>query len=395
MLPFKKLFLPFLCFLLCINTSASLSFELGRNVEHALVQKGVPFNAIQTWVHLISCLFFLALMLILRKIRFETLFKSCLVSIALVLPISIYLLSSSPLSYFLTSLFSYPILTFLGWAYINQITEVSEGKKYYFLLLCLISIIYTCIAVPLTIVSRLGSSFPSFPLLLGVWACLSLAWACHRWIQKKAPKRIAAQKTLIAAPSPWPSLILFSILVIGFKLILSLNAPLFGSYIEHAAASSPSEYSSFLGKHAFYSGLGILVIFILSPIVGPSLLRAKGWKFCMFLIPLFGLAALLAPRISSNHFAYTFEQILLKGLDYSWLFPLLQVAFLCFPVQERFLAQAWVFLALAPLLEWGLKWLQLDSSGILAVSLVVLVCMAASIWTLAKLKPTIIEKNHS
>ncbi len=391
--PFKKLFFPLLCLLLCINTSTSLTFELGRNIEHSLVQKGIPFLAIQTWVHFLSCLFFVALVLILRKIRFELLFKTALLSIAIALPISVYLLSSSPLSYFLTSLFSHSILTFLGWAYINQITKVSEGKKYYFILLCLSTVVFMIFAIPLTIFSRLGPAFSSLPLLLGTWGCLALTWLCDCWIRKKSPDRIPLQKAIIAFPRPWPSLILFSILFVGFKLILSLNAPLFGSYIEHAAAVSPSEYNSFLGKHAFFSGLGILVIFILAPVIGPRLLKIKGWQFCMFLLPVFGLIALLIPQILSNPFSYTCEQTLFKGLDYSWLFPLLQIAFLCFPLRERFLAQAWVCLALAPLLEWGMKWLQLDASGILAVSIVILICMTASIWTLAKLKPAITEKT--
>ena len=68
------------------------------------------------------------------------------------------------------------------------------------------------------------------------------------------------------------------------------------------------------------------------------------------------------------------------------MFPLLQIAFLSFPVKERFLAQAWVFLAVSPLLEWSWKWLQLDASGILSVSFVIIACMAVSIWALGKQK---------
>jgi hypothetical protein len=389
MLPFRKLLLPFLCFLLCINTAASLSFELGRNIEHSLVQKGIPFLAVQTWVNLLSYLFFAALALLVRKVRFITVFKISLIAISLILPISVYLLSFSPLSYFLTALFSHPVLSFLGWAYINQITKVSEGKKYYFLLLCLSTAFFMTIAIPLTVVSRLGTSFSSLPLLLGTWLCLGLTWRCNGWIQKRSPDCIPHQQATITFPRLWPTLILFSILFVGFKLILSLNAPLFGSYIEYAATSAPSEYNSFLGKHAFFSGLGILGIFILAPLLGPRLLRIKGWRFCMLLLPIFGLIAITVPQINSSPFSYTFEQTLFKGLDYSWTFPLIQIAFLCFPLQERFLAQTWVFLAIAPLLEWGLRWLQLDPSGILAVSVVILVCMAASIWTLAKFRPAI------
>jgi hypothetical protein len=107
MTSFRKLFLPFFCFLLCINTSTSLSYELGRKIEHSLVQQGVPFLAIQIWLHLLSALFFISLVLLLKKVQFNTLFKILFISIALILPMSTYLLSSSLLSYFLTSLFCY------------------------------------------------------------------------------------------------------------------------------------------------------------------------------------------------------------------------------------------------------------------------------------------------
>jgi hypothetical protein len=106
----------------------------------------------------------------------------------------------------------------------------------------------------------------------------------------------------------------------------------------------------------------------------------------MMMLPILGLFAILAPKISSSPFAYTLEQILLKGLDYAWMFPIIQIAFLFLPLKERFLAQAFVFLAISPLLEWGCKWLQLDSSGILAVSLFILLCMALSIWVFGKQK---------
>ncbi len=139
-------------------------------------------------------------------------------------------------------------------------------------------------------------------------------------------------------------IIALSILLSGFTLVHSLNGPA----IREAMGSLTPDV---MGKQAMMIGFGIIFLAILSLILGPWLVQKKGWKFCVTSSLILGVLATALSLFYAKPLFTAGEQIFLTGLEYVWITPLIQMAFLSYEKKERLRTQGWVFLVAAPLLE--------------------------------------------
>jgi hypothetical protein len=113
------------------------------------------------------------------------------------------------------------------------------------------------------------------------------------------------------------------------------------------------------------------------------MLRTQGWKKAVLIAPLLGLLATLGVILKPAPISSMIDMSLLKGLQYAWIFPLIQMAFLTYPLRLRVLIQACVVLVFAPLFEVIMPFLAqlfvvtgVDSWAGLILSLAILGVMA-------------------
>jgi hypothetical protein len=111
-------------------------------------------------------------------------------------------------------------------------------------------------------------------------------------------------------------------------------------------------------------------------VVGPWLLKHKGWKFSIHLLLALSALSTLPLFFTDNSAAYFINQVVLASAEFAILIPLLQIAFTSYEFKERFMMQACVFLVLAPLFTLGVRQFQTPAIVNILLALIILAFMA-------------------
>ncbi len=114
----------------------------------------------------------------------------------------------------------------------------------------------------------------------------------------------------------------------------------------------------------------------------------------MLIAPISGAIAISAALISSQPWAEPASRFILRGFEFAWIFPLVQIAFLSYPQKDRFAIQAYAFLVIAPLLEWGTEWLKLGTPAAPLASFAILGFMTLCVVILAKNNKSLTVRNQ-
>lgn len=398
----KTLFFPLACLVALCIAAALFSNNLGTVIESSILKEKGANSLINLFLETQKPLFgigkfllFVIGILFLRKINFNKIFRFCLVFLGAVLILSISLFRSSKIGYCMTTQFCPPILLFLGWAYVNQITQRLEGMKYYFALNGVASLI----ALPSyfvfqALIAMTGSLSSTSPILLApALACLGIIWLCDHWIQNQSKDRVQIEETPLPSPNPWSSAFLLGFIFVSLTLMNILNAPAFQSHIK-TSTTSISEYPAVMLNHGIVVRIGIIMLTILSLFVGPKLLDRKGWKFSILIAPILGACALIAFLCMPPQWGYTFYETALKSVKEAWVFPLIQIAILCSPQKDRFFTQALTFLVFSPLISWGAGWITMGTLGVSVLSFVILGLMAVCSTLMGKNNPLLSHQNN-
>ena len=104
------------------------------------------------------------------------------------------------------------------------------------------------------------------------------------------------------------------------------------------------------------------------------------------LVPAFGSLAIFVLCFGPLMWGHSLSQAILKGIEYAWVVPLVQIAFLWYPQKDRFLVQASVCLVISPLFEWGAGFLNFGSFVSLTISFAILGLMSVCALNCARMR---------
>jgi MFS family permease len=176
--------------------------------------------------------------------------------------------------------------------------------------------------------------------------------------------------------------------MVGLQLVINLHAPAFKELVI-TSSSSTNESAAYMGRYAMIAGISTLLLSLISLFIGPQLLRSKGWRFSTLIAPLLGIIGtftlLVHPLLSS----YMMQQVALRALEYGWMVPLVQIAFLTYSQSERFLIQGCALLVIAPLLHLGTQLVQLNISSPFLISFFIFALMIAATLIIVKKNRTL------
>lgn len=378
----KKLFLPLALFLALVNLVSVQSIHLRNIFQTNALSKGVDYTGFFQNAELFSVAIFALLIWSVRKVNFRKIFYSTLLLVALLL-IGSVLMGDTKISCFITGIFCSQLLLFIGWAYVNQIFNLSQGAKSYFALNFVVGLLLTPLSfIKMTeLVTPISSWSPLFVSLVA----LGLIWACDRWIQSKL-KDFKPDLSSVAPSGFAKTTLSLGLMISALNLAFFLISFSFKSGMVKNLVNV-NDYAGMMGNYALMSGISILAFTLLSLWVGPKILQTQGWRKAFLIAPALGLLATLGVILKPVPIASLIDMSLLKSLQYAWIFPLIQIAFLTYPLRLRVFIQACVVLVFAPLFEVAVPFIMMlgiDSWVEPLLSLVILGLMGWCAWWIGK-----------
>lgn len=379
---FQRKFLLYAFILVSLGIAATFSSQVGVHIRNVLTMRestNAPAlsvdldstNGFKIW----SALFFAVGIYAIRNINFTYIFRGGLLVSALLLTLTACFFDKSLFSCYIIVIVCSNILTFLGWTYVNQMVTQSEGKKYYFALNCIAFIAILAAANGGLFLMRDAFTSPSYPtkMLAASLVFIGVSLFCERSIHKGPTSPLSEEPT---SSGIWTPILSLSILVAGIKIITGFESRFFRSAVNALIKTSPEEGCAAIGIHFIIVGIGTSLLALLSMFVGPLLVRKRGWKGSLLFAS--GLCALatLPVLFCSSIFAYTANQVLLNGIMYSLIYPLVEICLICLAVKNRFLVRGMVYLVITPLLLQGVPLLNVSLATTHLLDFVVLGLMA-------------------
>ncbi len=238
------------------------------------------------------------------------------------------------------------LISVLLWGYVNQITHLREGLKYY---------------IPIAILGGICSSLlyrgasqlvikSSDPLLMSYIYALFLvlmAVVLLMWMNRKIPHdRWSSEEDEAVEKNPGKPILAFGYALGAFGFIqLFLNLIFKESF--RKLFDSPNQYSLFLANHSIMIGAGTIAITLIVLFVGPLLVKYKSWRFTSLITPVFAAAFLIAIWLGLPILKY--NQLIFGAMGQALLFPVMQIAYLSLRKENRFKTKAWAELVIVPL----------------------------------------------
>lgn len=213
--------------------------------------------------------------------------------------------------YIMAELWGSVALSLLFWGFANDITKVSEAKRFYSLFGIGANIALLFSGQAIIYFSDVRSKLPpevdawgfSLNYLMGMVVVAGLlAMATYWWInrnvlsderfydpnmQKKAkkdkPKMSVGESLMFLAKSKY--ILCITILVIGYGISINLVEVTWKSQLK-LQYPNPNEYSAFMGNFSFWTGF----VTILMMFVGGLIIRKRGWGFAALMTPVVLLA---------------------------------------------------------------------------------------------------------
>lgn len=212
------------------------------------------------------------------------------------------------LFYVLAELWGSVVLSLLFWGFANQITKVSEAKRFYSLFGLGANLALLFSGPAIVVVSDIRKKLPadvdawqvSLNYLMGmvvVAGVLIIAtyWWINRYIltdvryydpnQEKAPKKTKAKMSLADSfgyllKSKY--ILCLAVLVIAYGISINLVEVTWKSKLKEQYPNY-NDYSAFMGKFSFFTGLVTIFMMLF---VGGNVIRRKGWGFAAQITPI-------------------------------------------------------------------------------------------------------------
>lgn len=209
--------------------------------------------------------------------------------------------------YILAELWGSVVLSLLFWGFANQITRVTEAKRFYSLFGLGANLALLVSGPAIVLVSDIRKHLPtgvdawqvSLNYLMGMVVIAGLAIvAIYWWInrsvltdprfydpnQERAPKKKKAKMSLgdsfkFLFTSKY--ILCLAVLVIAYGISINLVEVTWKSQVK-LQYPNPNDYSTFMGWFSFCTGLVTILMMLF---VGGNLIRRKGWGFAALVTP--------------------------------------------------------------------------------------------------------------
>lgn len=209
--------------------------------------------------------------------------------------------------YILAELWGSVVLSLLFWGFANQITKVTEAKRFYSLFGLGANLALLVSGPAIVLVSDIRKHLPegvdawqvSLNYLMGMVVIAGLAvMAIYWWInrniltdpvfydpnQEKAPKKKKAKMSLVDSfkflfTSKY--ILSLAVLVIAYGISINLVEVTWKSQVK-LQFPNPNDYSTFMGWFSFCTGFVTILMMLF---VGGNLIRHKGWTFAALVTP--------------------------------------------------------------------------------------------------------------
>lgn len=353
----KFIFLPALLLSVLLSCSSTL-FHFSQS---ALIGKQLGFAQIPALkVSIILPQVILALSLLIFSIYkpFEKVFKGTLIALTGVIVLltglmffqehlvlngvseafGIYkpLVTDWPISlmYIVLSAFNFSLYSLFIWGFVNRLTSLSEGVKYYIPLAFVLG-------VAGAIVSNLGlmvigaSKWSLMAMIIPAIVLMICSFFTFNWSWKRLPDNLIQSQESSASQTRFPFLSA-AYLLAGSAMIKSFLDILFKSELKTQFPDAAS-YSKFMGAYSMSVGSATIAISIIWAVLGTWLILKKGWKTTALYASLSILVGgIIFLSFSSSWLGQGVFNGLLVGTAGALFFPLIQILYLYLPYQNRF-----------------------------------------------------------
>jgi hypothetical protein len=374
-------FIPFTLILAALMASSKLSRMIGQHMRaHINCHEAISMST-RHMIELGIIALFIIVIYLVRHLDFKIIFKGSLAFVGALLAFCVLIFGASHLACFSCCVVSTRILALMGWAYLNQHISLKSSSSYYFG----INVAYSLLMIPVvTIPTYANTKDPHFTkiILLVALVLFLFALLCDKWISQKLLEKTSSENTSLSS-FRWVSLLGLGVLAFGLNGVAILLSPAFKE-AARLKTESPSDFSVFLGSNAMTVGLIALLVAVIMIVVGPWLLKHKGWKFSVYLLLVLSALSTLPLFFTDNSAVHFVNQIVLASAEFAILIPLLQIAFTSYEFKERFMMQACVFLVLAPLFTLGVRQFQTPAIVNIVAALIILAFMAGFTHFIAK-----------
>lgn len=210
--------------------------------------------------------------------------------------------------YILAELWGSVVLSLLFWGFANQITRVTEAKRFYSLFGLGANLALLVSGPAIVYVSDIRRHLPadvdawqiSLNYLMGMVVIAGLAiMAIYWWInrniltdarfydpsqlagdKKKKPKMSLGESFKFIFTSKY--ILCLALLVIAYGISINLVEITWKSQVK-LQYPNPNDYSTFMGKFSFWTGAATIFMMLF---VGGNVIRRKGWGFAALITPI-------------------------------------------------------------------------------------------------------------
>lgn len=209
--------------------------------------------------------------------------------------------------YILAELWGSVVLSLLFWGFANQITKVTEAKRFYSLFGLGANLALLISGPAIVLVSNIRSTLPadvdawqvSLNYLMGMvvvagLAILGIYWWINRNVltdsrfydpnQERAPKKKKAKMSLGESFKfifTNKYILCLAVLVIAYGISINLVEVTWKSQVK-LQYPNPNDYSTFMG---YFSTMTGFITILMMLFVGGNLIRRKGWSFAALVTP--------------------------------------------------------------------------------------------------------------
>ncbi|MCP5491590.1 MAG: hypothetical protein H7A40_00925 [Chlamydiales bacterium] len=238
------------------------------------------------------------------------------------------------LMYIVLSVFNFSLYSLFVWGFINRLTPLFDGIKYYIPLAFVLG-------VAGAIVSNLGlivigaSKWPLMAMIIPAIVLMVCSFFTFNWSWKRLPDTLIQSQGSSVSQIRFPFLSA-AYLLAGAAMIKSFLDILFKSELKTQLPDAAS-YSKFMGAYSISIGSATIAISIIWAVLGTCLILKKGWKTTSLYASLSILVGgIIFLSFSSSWLGQGVFNGLLLGTASALFFPLIQILYLYLPYQNRF-----------------------------------------------------------
>lgn len=261
----------------------------------------------------------------------------------------------SSLLFIVASLLSFNLFSLLIWGFINRISTVKEGIKYYITLTLVLGIVGAIIA-NLGFVYLGAANWSLYALIIPAIAFMIFALMIFSFAWNKLPMDLMQPKESgINRKNRFPFLSA-AYLLAGCLMAKNILSTLWKFQVK-SQMPSPNVYSNFFGRFSVTVAATTLIISILWVILGTWILKKKGWRTAAwsgFLSVIIGGLLFFGFSIGNSSVSWLNQGIftgVLTTTTSGLFFPLIQILYLYLPFQNRFETKVATEMVALPLMK--------------------------------------------